>query len=148
MLPHYPQSSAGMDPNNMQVQQLHLVQNPQLQARFSGYGPAFVASPHFMQSEYPMQYGMQYGVHYGLQPAEKPAPAPSEEQVPASGDSEGPPFKAARTKKSSDKNGTSTYASRHQAAESRRRQRINDRLAAFFILHLYWPYWEPARLVT
>jgi hypothetical protein len=131
MLPDYPQSSAGMDQNSMQVQQLHLVQNPHAQAGFTGYGPAFVASPPFMQTEYPMQYGMQYGVHYGLQPAEKPAPAPSQEHVPASRDSDGPPAKAARTKKTGEKNGTSTYASRHQAAESRRRQRINDRFTFY-----------------
>lgn len=122
-----------MDPNSVQVQHLQLLQqNSQRQgAGFAGYAPAFVAPPlglSGMQPDYPYA-GMQYGMQYPLQPAEKQQVAAAAPEPAPKAESEAPPAKVSRaSKKASEKNGT-TYASRHQAAESRRRQRINDRCA-------------------
>ena len=116
-----------MDPNSVQVQHLQLLQQQRQAPGFAGYAPAFVAPPlSGMQSDY--QYaGMQYGMQYPLQHAEKQQIAAAAPEAAPKADVEAPPAKVSRaSKKASEKNGT-TYASRHQAAESRRRQRINDR---------------------
>lgn len=119
---------------SLQVQQLQLLQQQQQrQNGFNSYGPAFISHQpalmyardmhsypyaNVMSSEYPAQYA-QPDTNAAKEPATSTAPA-------TKSDAEAPPAKASRTttKKAGDK---STYASRHQAAESRRRQRINDR---------------------
>jgi hypothetical protein len=120
-----------MDPSN--VQQLHLLQQQRQQPGFNGYGPAFIAShPNLMyardMSFYPNAPNPEYQVPYNIQPPfnVQPEKASASSGVEASKHSAPPANTPRHGKKASEKTG-STYASRHQAAESRRRQRINDR---------------------
>ena len=107
-----------------------LIHQPPL-AAYSQYHPAaFVGPQHLMHP--PLQ-----GTHsqeYSRPQFQKGAVETSATRVAASErqktEAEAPPAKVSRKAGKSDKAGHgSTYASRHQAAESRRRQRINDRCA-------------------
>jgi hypothetical protein len=116
---------------NMPMQQFQLLQQ-QRPPSFNGYGTFIAPHPSLMYATrdvafYPSTLAASdYSLPYTVQPTEKTAPTSAAESPPKP-DPAPPPAKAPRTsKKSSDKAG-STYASRHQAAESRRRQRINDR---------------------
>ena len=120
---------------SLQVQQLQLLQQQQQrQNGFSGYGPTFISPQpalmyardmhsypyaNVMSSEYAAQYAQPDTVD-AKEPAASNAIAPKSE-------ADAPPAKASRTSKKAGGGDKSTYASRHQAAESRRRQRINDR---------------------
>lgn len=117
----------------MQVQQLQLIQQQQQQQRqqpgFGSYGPAFIAPhPNLMYARDVPQFfqpglAQDYQVPYPIATSEKPAASPPAEVK----EPEAPPAKVAKSGKKGGDKAASTYASRHQAAESRRRQRINDR---------------------
>jgi hypothetical protein len=115
--------------------QLQLLQQQRGQA-FNGYGTFMASHPNLMYAArdvafYPGGLGADYAVPYAVpHTADKPqTPGAGTSDQGGKADNEGPPAKVSRTsKKGAEKPaGGSTYASRHQAAESRRRQRINDR---------------------
>lgn len=116
---------------NMPMQQFQLLQQQRAPSFNGAYGTFIAPHPSLMYATrdvafYPSTLAAsEYGLPYAVQPSEKPVPT-SAAETPAKPEPAPPPAKAPRTTKKSDKAG-STYASRHQAAESRRRQRINDR---------------------
>lgn len=122
---------------NVPIQQFQLLQQ-QRSPGFGGYGTTFIAPhPSLMYATrdvafYPSTLAASdYNLPYTVQQPEKQIPVSAAEPPASKAEPAPPPPKAPRTsKKSSDKSG-STYASRHQAAESRRRQRINDRCGVF-----------------
>lgn len=120
---------------NVPIQQFQLLQQ-QRSPGFGGYGATTFITPHpsLMYAArdvafYPsaLTTTSDYNLPYAIPPTEKQPSIPVTEPPASKPEPAPPPPKAPRTsKKSNDKSG-STYASRHQAAESRRRQRINDR---------------------
>ena len=128
------QTYSAMDGSaNMPMQQFQLLQQQRAPSFNGAYGAFIAPHPSLMYATrdvafYPSTLAAsEYSLPYTVQPTEKPVPTSAAESPVAKPEPAPPPAKAPRTtKKSSDKAG-STYASRHQAAESRRRQRINDR---------------------
>ena len=118
---------------NLPMQQFQLLQQQRAPSFNGAYGAFIAPHPSLMYATrdvafYPSTLAASdYSLPYTIQPTEKPVPTSAAESPAVKPEPAPPPAKAPRTsKKSSDKAG-STYASRHQAAESRRRQRINDR---------------------
>lgn len=126
------------DPS-MQVQQLQMLQQRQQLA--NGYN--ILPHPGMLYRDvayFPTQLGNEYNVYNLPNQSNASDNKRNQEALPATSIEEAAPTKApARGRKGSDKAG-STYASRHQAAESRRRQRINDRCAIFTCHWMLCPY--------
>ena len=118
---------------NVPIQQFQLLQQPRSPG-FGGYGTTFITPHHSLMyatrdvAFYPSALtASDYNLPYTVQQPEKQVSVSAAEPAVSKPEPAPPPPKAPRTsKKNGDKSG-STYASRHQAAESRRRQRINDR---------------------
>ena len=120
------------DPS-LQVQQLQLLQQQQQQRHNHGLVNGYINfnQPNIMYRDMsfynPAVAGGDYVFNIPPQ-GEKRELQASEAEVPSTSiEDSKQPAAVGRGRKAGDKAGSSTYATRHQAAESRRRQRINDR---------------------
>jgi hypothetical protein len=129
-----------MDGASVQLHQLQLLQQQQQrQSGLTGYGSSFLSSSQYPSLLHPARGpGVQdFYPEYTQYPATPQPNAPAQPSAILSrkGEAvEAPPSKSSKTAKKNEKAG-STYASRHQAAESRRRQRINDRCMISVSMH-------------